>query len=53
MMILMTSKCNCQNELMCLSQRAGNIKYHGSIVDLSGDHPEVIRRGLGDVSAFE
>ena len=24
-----------------------------SIVDLSGDHPEVIRRGLGDVSAFE
>ena len=24
-----------------------------SIVDLSGDHPEVISRGLGDVSAFE
>ena len=24
-----------------------------SIVDLSGDRPEVIRRGLGDVSAFE
>ena len=24
-----------------------------SIVDLSGDHPEVIRRGVGDVSAFE
>ena len=24
-----------------------------SIVDLSGDHPEVIRRGMGDVSAFE
>ena len=24
-----------------------------SIVDLSSDHPEVIRRGLGDVSAFE
>ena len=24
-----------------------------SIVDLSCDHPEVIRRGLGDVSAFE
>ena len=24
-----------------------------SIVDLSGDHPEIIRRGIGDVSAFE
>lgn len=24
-----------------------------SIVDLSGEHPEVIRRGVGDVSAFE
>ena len=24
-----------------------------SIIDLSGDHPEVIRRGVGDVSAFE
>jgi len=24
-----------------------------SIVDLSGDQPEVIRRGVGDVSAFE
>lgn len=24
-----------------------------SIVDLSGDYPEVIRRGIGDVSAFE
>jgi tRNA threonylcarbamoyl adenosine modification protein (Sua5/YciO/YrdC/YwlC family) len=24
-----------------------------SIVDLSGDNPEVIRRGMGDVSAFE
>ena len=24
-----------------------------SIVDLSGDHPEVIRHGVGDVSAFE
>jgi tRNA threonylcarbamoyl adenosine modification protein (Sua5/YciO/YrdC/YwlC family) len=24
-----------------------------SIVDLSGDQPEVLRRGLGDVSAFE
>lgn len=24
-----------------------------SIVDLSGDHPEIIRRGMGDVSAFE
>ncbi|MCU4414818.1 threonylcarbamoyl-AMP synthase [Acinetobacter sp. WU_MDCI_Axc73] len=24
-----------------------------SIVDLSGDHPEVIRHGAGDVSAFE
>ena len=24
-----------------------------SIVDLSGDHPEVMRRGMGDVSAFE
>ncbi|SSU69092.1 putative translation factor [Acinetobacter baumannii] len=24
-----------------------------SIVDLSGEHPEIIRRGVGDVSAFE
>ncbi|MFW2002899.1 L-threonylcarbamoyladenylate synthase [Acinetobacter ursingii] len=24
-----------------------------SIVDLSGDHPEVVRQGAGDVSAFE
>ena len=24
-----------------------------SIIDLSGDHPEVIRRGVGDISAFE
>ena len=24
-----------------------------SIVDLSGDHPKIVRRGLGDVSAFE
>lgn len=24
-----------------------------SIIDLSGDHPEVIRRGVSDVSAFE
>lgn len=24
-----------------------------SILDLSGDHPEIIRRGMGDVSAFE
>lgn len=24
-----------------------------SVVDLSGDNPEVIRRGMGDVSAFE
>jgi tRNA threonylcarbamoyl adenosine modification protein (Sua5/YciO/YrdC/YwlC family) len=24
-----------------------------SIVDLSGDHPQVIRKGVGDVSAFE
>ena len=24
-----------------------------SIVDLSGNHPEIIRRGVGDVSAFE
>lgn len=24
-----------------------------SIVDLSKDHPEIIRRGAGDVSAFE
>lgn len=24
-----------------------------SIVDLSGEHPEIIRRGIGDVSAFE
>jgi Putative translation factor (SUA5) len=24
-----------------------------SIVDLSGEHPEVIRHGAGDVSAFE
>lgn len=24
-----------------------------SIVDLSGDHPEIVRRGVGDVSAFE
>ncbi|MBP8012727.1 MULTISPECIES: L-threonylcarbamoyladenylate synthase [Acinetobacter] len=24
-----------------------------SIVDLSGDHPKIVRRGVGDVSAFE
>ena len=24
-----------------------------SIIDLSGNHPEIIRRGVGDVSAFE
>lgn len=24
-----------------------------SIVDLSGDHPKIVRRGMGDVSAFE
>lgn len=24
-----------------------------SIIDLSGEHPEIIRRGVGDVSAFE
>ena len=24
-----------------------------SIIDLSGDHPEIIRRGVGDVSPFE
>ena len=24
-----------------------------SIVDLSGEHPEIIRRGVGDASAFE
>jgi tRNA A37 threonylcarbamoyladenosine synthetase subunit TsaC/SUA5/YrdC len=24
-----------------------------SIVDLSGENPEIVRRGVGDVSAFE
>ncbi len=24
-----------------------------SIVDLSGDNPQIVRRGVGDVSAFE
>ncbi len=52
-MILMKLKCNCQNELMCLSTAGFGTLSTTSIVDLSGDHPEVIRRGVGDVSAFE
>jgi tRNA A37 threonylcarbamoyladenosine synthetase subunit TsaC/SUA5/YrdC len=28
------------------------VAEHSSILDLSGDHPEVIRKGKGDVNIF-